>query len=181
MEEQNLGGRPTKLNSVIIAKIKEVIEEDINAIILTDEELVMLANEKLDDFDKFSYSAFQDWKAHILGSKQKEDVVVPEENQKLYDKLGGVIKKALFQQKANLFAKMRDEDERSWQRYAWIIERKFSEWNMTRKNEVTGKDGSPLFSKVEVEIINKHETFEDDEYNIENQGDERTSEDNSPS
>jgi len=38
-------------------------------------------------------------------------------------------KKALIIQKENLFKKF-SNDDRAWQRWAWIIERKFSEWNL---------------------------------------------------
>jgi regulation of enolase protein 1 (concanavalin A-like superfamily) len=144
----NKGGAPTKLNFAIIKRFDEVVNQDINAIIFTDEELCLLVNEKLDDLDKFSYSTFCEWKAHIVGGrvnkKDTDDIVVPEENQKLYNKLGDIIKKALASQKKNLFKKMQDGEEKAWQRYAWIIERKFSDWNMVKRNEHAGPNGGPL-------------------------------------
>jgi DNA-binding MarR family transcriptional regulator len=45
-----------------------------------------------------------------------------------------LIKKALRNQKENLFKKF-SNDDRAWQRWAWIIERKFSEWNLKNINE----------------------------------------------
>ena len=42
--------------------------------------------------------------------------------------------KALIIQKENLFKKF-SNDDRAWQRWAWIIERKFSEWNLKNINE----------------------------------------------
>ena len=51
-----------------------------------------------------------------------------------------LIKRALLTQKENLFKKFANDD-RAWQRWAWIIERKFSEWNL--------KQISENFNKVE--------------------------------
>ena len=45
-------GRPTKQTEKFIKIAKEIIENDINAIILTDEELVFLINEKLENKEK---------------------------------------------------------------------------------------------------------------------------------
>jgi len=44
-------------------------------------------------------------------------------------------KKAITIQKKSLFESLRN-DPQSWQRYAWIIERKFSEWNLKTISEV---------------------------------------------
>ena len=52
-------------------------------------------------------------------------------------------KKALTIQKKNLFKKLQSDDDK-WQKYAWIIERKFDDWNLRSKQEVTGKDGKDL-------------------------------------
>jgi hypothetical protein len=45
-----------------------------------------------------------------------------------------LIKKALLIQKQNLFKKF-ENDDRAWQRWAWIIERKFTEWNLKHISE----------------------------------------------
>jgi GTP-sensing pleiotropic transcriptional regulator CodY len=44
-------------------------------------------------------------------------------------------KKALTIQKKSLFENLKNDDK-SWQRYAWIIERKFSDWNLKHLSEV---------------------------------------------
>jgi hypothetical protein len=45
--------------------MKAVLEEDINSIILTDEELFILANEKLEEEDQICYTTFKNYKASI--------------------------------------------------------------------------------------------------------------------
>ena len=96
--------------------------------LLTDEELVFLINEELEGKDKISDRTFARWKAKDFG----ED-----------DKLGRtfvmLIKKALLIQKETLYKSMLGED-RAWQKYAWIIERKFAEWNLKHISENFNKN-----------------------------------------
>ncbi|MFW6173446.1 MAG: hypothetical protein ACOC5T_06870 [Elusimicrobiota bacterium] len=129
--------RPTKINKKIIKAIDKVASNDINAIIFTDEELVAEANDMLDKEDKFSYSAFKDWKAFATSVKKREDT--NEENYEMYMRLRSVIKKALRNQKKHLFEKFRNKEETQWQKWAWIIERKFDDWNLQKKVDVTSK------------------------------------------
>ena len=122
--------RPTILNDKIIETFEAVLNDGLNAFILTDEELIILVNDRLPEKDRFSYSAFKDWKAFALGTK--EDTTP--ENMEKYIELGSVYKRALIRQKQSLFKKF--ESEPQWQKYAWILERKFSEWNLKHISEV---------------------------------------------
>jgi len=122
--------RPTIINDEIINTFRDVLAEDSNAIILTDEELCILVNDKLEN-TSFSYSAFKDWKAFAIETKTKTS----DENMVIYAKLRSLIKKALIIQKQELFKKLHD-DPTQWQRWAWIIERKFDAWNIRHKTEV---------------------------------------------
>lgn len=122
--------RPTILNEEIIQTFKDILSEDNNAIILTDEDLCLLVNDRMDGMS-FSYSAYKDWKAFAIGTKSETS----EENMILYKKLRSLIKKALIIQKQELFKKLNNETVQ-WQRWAWIIERKFDEWNIRHKAEV---------------------------------------------
>jgi len=136
--------RPTIINDNIIQAFKDVLDEDSNAIILTDKELCIMVNDRLED-DSFSYSAFKDWKAFATDKKTETS----EGNAVLYNKLRSLIEKALIIQKQNLFKKFRDEPHQ-WQKWAWIIERKFDEWNIKRKTDVT-TDGEKI-NMVTVQI-----------------------------
>jgi hypothetical protein len=123
--------RPTIISDKIIQAFDAVLNDGMNAIILTDEELITLVNDKLPEEERFSWSAYKDWKAFALGTKTDTTA----ENIKLYQRLGSLIKKALIMQKQSLFKKLQTEPQ--WQRYAWILERKFSEWNLKHVSEAS--------------------------------------------
>jgi hypothetical protein len=127
--------RPTKLTDNFIEVATGIIFDDINAIILTDEELVMLINEKLEEKARISDRTFRRWK-----DKNKDDKV--EDLDEIGKSFVLLIKKALVIQKRHLFDKFREEPNQ-WQRWAWIIERKFDDWNIKRKSDVTS-DNKPI-------------------------------------
>ncbi len=135
-ESPNPGGRPTKLTADFISAAEIVLSQDINAIIYTDEELLMLINERLEESARIDYATFKRWKA-----KNKDGQT------DILDVIGirfcALIKSALAKQKSSLFDRLRTSDEH-WQRWAWIIERKFNEWNIRVHHELTGKDGGPV-------------------------------------
>ncbi|MEI7511372.1 MAG: hypothetical protein WCJ84_04410 [Candidatus Peregrinibacteria bacterium] len=120
-ELKNTGGRPSKLTETVIAKLEGLLETEENILFLTDQELFEELNDGLNEKERVSYTSFKDWKA---GREQKESL--------LYERFSSLIKKALRKQKRNLFEKMMNGKEAQWQKYAWIIERKFSEWNMRK-------------------------------------------------
>lgn len=113
-------GRPSK-----IAKFTEVLEkvlnDDINALIGTDEELIMVINDELSEEDRIHEQTFSTWKTE--GIKDEKCQV-----------FRSVYKRALWKQKKALFKSFKDES--NWQKYAWLIERKFDEWNLKYKGEV---------------------------------------------
>ena len=137
-EVKNKGGRPSKLTKKWIEVANEIVNEDINAIILTDEELVFLINEKVEEKERISDRTFKRWK-----KKNKEDD--EEEEDKELDELGKefchLYKKALMKQKKDLFNSLKNDDKQ-WQRFAWIIERKFNAWNIKKQIDVTTKGES---------------------------------------
>ena len=129
MEEiKNKGGRPSKLNENWLKIADEVLSEDINAIIYTDEELVDEINERLPDEAKTSQRTFATWKAKNKESKKDID--------EMGERFLHLIKKALRKQKGYLFVKFRN-DEKAWTKWAWILERKFEDWNIRQKTDIT--------------------------------------------
>tara|TARA_Y100001973_G_scaffold55152_1_gene81474 strand:- start:9 stop:431 length:423 start_codon:yes stop_codon:yes gene_type:complete len=114
-------GRPPKIKT-FISVAEDVLFRD-GLMLLTDEELVFLINEELEQKDKVSDRTFARWKAKKFN-----------ENDDMGKTFVMLIKKALIIQKENLFKKF-SNDDRAWQRWAWIIERKFSEWNLKNINE----------------------------------------------
>jgi hypothetical protein len=126
-------GRPTKLTTKVIQVWKEILDE--NVLFATDEELFLLLNERLDEKERIGYTTFKDWKAGRS----------PEHNE-LFDEFSSVIKRSLLAEKKRLLHNLQG-DKQAWQRFAWIIERKFDEWNIRNKIEQT------VSAKVETKLI----------------------------
>ena len=114
-------GRPSKIDR-FIEVAKDVLFRD-GLMLLTDEELVDEINENLDKKDRISQRTFKRWKANNF-----------DEEGEIGREFCPLIKKALRSQKENLFKRFQN-DERAWQKWAWIIERKFSEWNLKKISE----------------------------------------------
>ena len=109
------------------------------AVIFTDEELVDMVNEMLDEEDRISYRTFQRYKAGEI--KDDDDVgIIP--------LFVSSYKRALRSQKANLQMKLATDVPGGWQRYAWILERKFDEWNLRAKSVDETPDVGRLVFRV---------------------------------
>ena len=117
-----MAGRPSKMTDNVLMAIEKVISDDI--LIYTDEELVEAINDILPEDERFTYEAFSKWKC------KKSQV-----NNPLFPKFLRLIKKALIKEKKRLLEKLQLEDDKTWQRFAWILERKFDEWNIRIKSE----------------------------------------------
>jgi hypothetical protein len=147
------GARNTKINDNIINAFKEVLDDGMNALIMTDEELCILVNEKLSDEDKFAYSTFKNWK-----SKNKDNLEdkTSRYNVDKYKEILALIKKALIIQKDNLFKRL--GCDKDWTKWAWIIERKFDAWNIRYKAEIKNtdeKDVKDILNKLKEEANDK--------------------------
>jgi len=148
MSEQNSDfGRPNKIQAFTNA-FREVVNEDLNTLDLTEEELVLLTNEKLNDEDKICYSTFKNYK---IGKGKNIDIT---------DFLA-VYKKAFIIQKKTLLKKLREED--SWQRYAWQLERKekalnktIIDYEATKGKEKENNDQNIIINKFYSRDNNEH-------------------------
>jgi hypothetical protein len=122
--------RPSKIQKFTEA-LRDVLETEHSvgyAIIYTDEDIVEMVNERLDPEDRITQRTFKMYKAGNLKDDPFLDVFLP-----LY-------KGALRQQSSNLFERLSTEPPGAWQKWAWIIERKFDGWNMRAKTV----DESPM-------------------------------------
>lgn len=88
------------------------------AIIWTDEQLLDAVNEKLDEKDRISYRSLMRYKNGEIQDDVTLSVFVSQ------------YKKALRMQMDNLFRNFADSDPGTWQKYAWIAERKEKAWNL---------------------------------------------------
>jgi hypothetical protein len=112
-------GRPTKMNAEMITAMEIVIAE--NVLFCTDEELVLLVNEKLPLDLQFSFESYSKWKR---GESQNENM--------LFKDFLRLVKRALITEKITLLKNLQS-GVINWQSRAWILERKFDEWNIRSK------------------------------------------------
>jgi len=115
--------RPSKIEKWIVW-FEEVLKDSDNALLCTDEELVMLVNETLPEEEKIHENTFINWKAWEISDEYKE----------FYAEFLCLYKNALLKEKKSLMKKFK-EDQWQWQKWAWIIERKFDEWNIRIKTD----------------------------------------------
>lgn len=107
-----------------IEKMREVLDTEHPvgyAIIFTDEDLVEMVNDRLPVEDRIDIRTFKRYKAGEIRDDEVLDVFV------------SYYKRALTQQSANLHERLATDVPGGWQRWAWIIERKFDAWNMRSK------------------------------------------------
>ena len=121
-QTENQWGRPSKLTWFIEAFEEVLNESEEDVIYFTDDELRELCNDRLEETAQISDTTFKNWKAWRL------------EDNAEYKRFVDLYKKALAKQKRELFKSLKD-DPQAWQRMAWIIERKFSAWNLKNINE----------------------------------------------
>lgn len=131
-------GAPSKIDGWLPA-FEIVVYESMNSVIFSDDELRILTNNLVEEKQQISEQTFHNWKKGKISNDDLRDGF-------LYH-----YKKALFHQKKLLFEKL-ENDDKAWQRYAWIIERKFDDWNLRSKQEVTGKDGTPIFTGLDLKL-----------------------------
>jgi hypothetical protein len=116
--------RPSK-----IERFSKALEEVLNrpkgvgmAIMHTDADLIFLVNDMLEPDDRISDITFRKWKA---GENTSDDA--------LREVFVSLYKRALMNQRDALFESMSEEPPGAWQKWAWILERKFDEWSLRQR------------------------------------------------
>ena len=122
---QKRAGRPSKLTDKFLRILKKIVNHNINAIIYTDIDIIMLTNNQLSENERIDRNRWHEWKVGNL-----------KDNSGRLQKFHDIVHTALLQQKQILFDRY-ENDEKSWQKWSWIIERKFSEWNLKKLSETT--------------------------------------------
>ena len=120
--KQNSVGRPFKMETWVKQLVLVLDDEDIT--FLSDKDLVLLVNRNLPEDNKITDRTFQNWKA----GKFHQDEILGKE-------FMGCIELALIRQKQLLGERLMNDNTGQWTRYAWILERKFSEWNLKHISE----------------------------------------------
>ena len=85
------GGRPSKMAKWIVA-FEKILEDSTNVLMCTDEELVLMTNDILDEKDRICENTFILWKAGKITEEYKET----------YTQFLGLYKKALTKEKKSL-------------------------------------------------------------------------------
>jgi hypothetical protein len=122
-EQNKMGaGRPFKMNNWLTALKGVLADEDI--LFLSDKDLVFLVNNNLPKKQKISGSTFEKWKAGKF---------LP--NEETGKEFIQCIQYALIKQKQYIGDKLLNDTTGNFARYAWFLERKFSEWNLKHISE----------------------------------------------
>jgi len=153
-------GRHSILTDSFMDFILKTMSVGIRMIIFTDEDCVAHINDELGLLTEeqrkerelpksISIDSWKAWKSLALSGK----------GQPRHFRFLTIIKSLLKTQKEGLFNKMATDDK-AWTRWAWIIERKFDEWNLRSKAEVKTDN----INEIQLEIIhsNSHETKDTD-------------------
>jgi hypothetical protein len=132
--EKRRQGNPGKYQLFVSALEELFSTDDWNAWVIacTDEELLFMVNQKLDEKDRILSRTFRNYKKGELPRSEGD-----------YDYLSmfdSSYKKALIGQKLIVMQKLAGDSPGAWQKWAWILERKFDEFNMTRKEKVEVND-----------------------------------------
>jgi len=137
------GGRPKKLLCVeILDRLAVILKDEANAIMCTDNDLLVLLNKDQPKERQISKATLENWKRGNYGhwDDTKPDLWGMTEAD-FYARFLGLIEESLVQMKAQLFKKIKT-DKKAWQRWTWIIERKFKDWNLKQVSEVDMRVGS---------------------------------------
>lgn len=117
---------PVDKRQLWLEAFRSVIERDHPVglgVILKDSDLIHMTNDILEEGVRINVRTFERWKAGEL-----EDGGFLAEFRSLYERVSR-------EQLLNLFTQMMDKEvERSWTKYAWVIERKYDEWNLRSKS-----------------------------------------------
>ena len=126
-------GRKDKLSKPLINAMNEIATNAAN-ITLTDEELILLINEQLKPAERISYSTFKSYKNGL-------NLANSIDGERLTAFLTALKRIRISQKQQHTTAMIENENAGTWQRRAWLLERKFDDLNLTRKmeTEVTHK------------------------------------------
>lgn len=119
--ENKKRGRPFKMEAWI-EKLEEVLQEK-NVLFLSDKDLRLLVNQKLDDSQQISKRTLDYW---LDGENHPTE--------EIGKKFISMIELARLEQKEQLMLRLMD-DPKAYKAMTWILERKFEEFNLKKISE----------------------------------------------
>jgi hypothetical protein len=135
-------GRPNKFEAFtkVLAELFRTDEWNSWPIVCSDEELVFMVNQKLGKEETITERAFRMYKSGELPRTDGE-----------YDYVSvffSSYKKALIGQKHIIMENLAADSPGAWQKWAWLLERKFDEFNLRSKSVDETPDVKRLVLKV---------------------------------
>ncbi len=111
----------TLLTPAVVKAWEAVLQEEGNALLCSEEELLLLLNDKLPAAKRIDMRTFR----RLRSGKAKDT--------------GAIFRKALIRERRSLFEKLENEGS-NWRKWAWIMEVKFDEWSPeARKGRKAGE------------------------------------------
>lgn len=117
--------KPVSKFYAFFEKMKEVLE-DAKTVILTDAELLILVNNKLEPGQRITLDVWNNWK-----SARQSGLATIEQD--LLDEFRHVLEFARVHQKMNLTANLLDSKNKNQYGTMWILERKFNDLKMNQQ------------------------------------------------
>ncbi len=112
-----------------VEKLENVLNNE-NIIFLTDNDLIFLVNKELPKKDRITRQTFHNWKNGKFGALDKE----------IGEQFVEMVHGAMITQKNNLLDKLLNTNDKNWTKMAWILERRFEEWNLKHISESVNKN-----------------------------------------
>jgi len=111
----------------VLGVFSDVVNDDVNSIILDFEEIFLLANNKLPKEKKVDINDFLKW---------LNDATSPKIDNPLYDNILQLYNLARIEQKQAYIKFLTLASSKNWQKYAWLLERKYSDLNLQHKIDI---------------------------------------------
>ncbi|TGD80818.1 hypothetical protein [Hymenobacter wooponensis] len=137
-------GRPTKLTTAFLQSAQHVLFEDKATIIYTNAELLDAINESLPSDEQISPRTFESWKARAMRGEEPTAGFIEDQFLQFY-------KKTLREQKKAIIIAF--STDMQWQRWAWILERKFTEWNLKHLSQVDHTTGREPLNQLSDAVL----------------------------
>lgn len=139
---------PVKFNAFFDA-FEKVVDETFAVLHWTDAEIVEETNDRLKPNEQITKRTFEGWKKSLIDGELSPDI-----EQRFFR----VYKKAVRRCKERLFNSI-VTDDKSWQRFAWIMERKFSEtWGKSEERENDGGEQQQQITITKTYLNEKNES-----------------------
>ena len=117
-----------EIDKQITSAFSEVVNDDINSMILDFVEIILLTNDKLPKEKNIDSDDFLKW----LNGAENE----ARNNNELYSELLKIYDRARIEQKQAYIKFLTTASSKNWQKYAWLLERKYNDLNLQHRIDI---------------------------------------------